>query len=161
MEKKMNKRIDADKLMPPNVQKLPETILWEELEMQDDKLIMNPKCRLRTDPEHQKDRIQQIVTGDSGKTMHFDLVPEVQHMSMQMVNCGLTNQEVLFNLCSMKQSVLREYMRCKSEYQQRKSDIIRYDLRNSITPAIQNHIMISLRTTLEQRDMLYQSALSS
>lgn len=82
-------------------------------------------------------------------------------MSMQMVQSGLNNQEVLFNLCSFKANALREYLRCKSEYQQRKADITKYDLRNSITPAIQNHIMINLRTSLEQRDMLYQSALSS
>jgi len=50
-------------------------------------------------------------------------------------------------------------MRAKSQYQMKMEDIVNYDLRNSITPAIQSHIMMNLNIAYEQREMLYKTVL--
>lgn len=51
-------------------------------------------------------------------------------------------------------------MRLKNEYLRHKEDIDKFDLSNSIIPALQTHMIICLRIPHDHRETLYKSCLS-
>ena len=62
-------------------------------------------------------------------------------------------------LCREKAAALREFMALKNEYEEIQSDIRKFDLRNSITPAIQNQVMMTMKVPYQYRDVLYAKEL--
>lgn len=51
-------------------------------------------------------------------------------------------------------------MRLKNEYLRHREDIVKYDLTNSIIPALQTHMIICLRIPQDHRETLYKTCLS-
>ena len=60
------------------VQKTPEMILWQLLDLQDDELIINSKCRLTTMEKAKTEKCIPVYH-DHCKKVHFDKAPEIQN----------------------------------------------------------------------------------
>ena len=64
---------------------------------------------------------------------------------------GYPRKHANYLLCQAKYQALSHFLQIKSETESRQQDIVKYDLHNSVVPAIQNHLMITMKVPLYLR----------
>jgi hypothetical protein len=78
---------------------------------------------------------------------------QVQHSS--------NKQEVHAKLCQSKVDALRHFMKSKTDMLLQREEALKFELRNSIIPALQGHILNNLQVPFFERQDLYKTTLNS
>ena len=94
------------------------------------------------------------------KSVRYDYAPEVHQQAARLERSGRSAEQVHFAVCKQKMETLRNYMNLKSAREVYLSNVHQYNLNNSMVPAIQEHIMISMNIPASKREDLCNTALS-
>ena len=90
----------------------------------------------------------------------YDYAPEVCNYAEHLIRNNHPIELVQYSIFQHKMTTLRNYMNLKSAREGYLTNVHKYNLNNSIVPAIQEHIMINMNIHPQKREDLCRTALS-